>query len=106
VKTLKRPYMLEHIWFPKVPLRLPTILSPEEVTWLIDSAANLLHRTILATLYSTGMRRAELVQFQASDIDSARMLVHIQGQGQRDRNVPLRQKLVDNLVNIGAGGSR
>ena len=27
VKTLKRPYMLEHIPFPKKPLRLPTILS-------------------------------------------------------------------------------
>ena len=32
VKTLKRPDMLEHIPFPKVPLRLPTVLSPEEVT--------------------------------------------------------------------------
>ena len=60
VKTLKRAYMLEHIPFPKVPLRLPTVLSPEEVTRLIDSAANLLHHTILATLYSTGMRRGEL----------------------------------------------
>jgi len=97
VKTLKRAYMLEHIPFPKVPLRLPTVLSPEEVTRLIDSAANLLHRTILATLYSTGMRRGELVQFKASDIDTARLLVHIQGKGQRDRNVPLSQKLLDNL---------
>ena len=97
VKTLKRAYMLEHIPFPKVPLRLPTVLSPEEVTRLIDSAANLLHHTILATLYSTGMRRGELVQFKASDIDTARMLVHIQGKGQRDRNVPLSQKLLTNL---------
>jgi integrase/recombinase XerD len=56
VKTLKRAYMLEHIPFPKVPLRLPTVLSPEEVTRLIDAAPNLLYRTILMTLYSTGMR--------------------------------------------------
>ena len=56
VKTLKRPDMLEHIPFPKVPLRLPTVLSPEEVTQLIDAAPNLLYRTILMTLYSTGMR--------------------------------------------------
>ena len=42
VKTLKRTDMLEHIPFPKVPLRLPTVLSPEEVTRLIESAPNLL----------------------------------------------------------------
>jgi site-specific recombinase XerD len=98
VKTLKRTYMLEHIPFPKTPLQLPTVLSPEEVTRLIDSAANLLHRTILMTLYSTGMRRAELVQLKAGDIDSERMLLSIrQGKGKRDRNVPLSPKLRDNL---------
>ena len=103
VKTLRRAYMLEHIPFPKIPLRLPTVLSPEEVTRLIDSAPNLLYRTILMTLYSTGMRRGELVQLKASDIDSERMLVHIrQGKGKRDRNVPLSQKLLDNLRDYAA----
>jgi integrase/recombinase XerD len=98
VKTLKRAYMLEHIPFPKVPLRLPTVLSPEEVTRLIDAAPNLLYRTILMTLYSTGVRRAELVQLKASDIDKELMLVHIrQGKGQRDRNVPLSPKLLEAL---------
>ena len=98
VKTLKRPYMLEHIPFPKVPLRLPTILSPEEVTRLIEAAPNLLHRTILMTLYSTGMRCAELVQLKAADIDKELMLVHIhEGKGKRDRNVPLSPKLLDAL---------
>lgn len=98
VKTLRRAYMLEYIPYPKIPVRLPTILSPEEVTRLIESANNPLYRTILMTLYSTGMRRAELVQLKASDIDKERMLVHIrQGKGQRDRDVPLSQKLLDNL---------
>ena len=98
VKTLKRAYMLEHIPFPKVPLRLPTVLSPEEVTRMIEAAPNLLYRTILMTLYSTGMRRAELVQLKASDLDKELMLVHIrEGKGQRDRNVPLSPKLLDAL---------
>jgi len=98
VKTLQRTYMLEHIPFPKVPLRLPTVLSPEEVTRLIDSAPNLLYRTILMTLYSTGIRRGELVQLQAADIDKELMLVHIrEGKGKRDRNVPLSPKLLDAL---------
>jgi len=98
VKTLKRAYMLEHIPFPKIPLRLPTVLSPEEVTRLIDAAPNLLYRTILMTLYSTGMRRAELVQLKAGDIDKELMLIHIrEGKGKRDRNVPLSLKLLDAL---------
>ncbi len=98
VKTLKRSYMLEQIPFPKVPLRLPTILSPEEVTRLIEAAPNLLYRTILMTLYSTGIRRAELVQLKAADIDKELMQVHIhEGKGKRDRNVPLSPKLLEAL---------
>ena len=98
VKTLKRSYMLEHIPFPKVPLKLPTVLSQEEVTRMIDAAPNLLYRTILMTLYSTGMRCGEAVQLKATDIDKELMLVHIRaGKGKRDRNVPLSPKLLEAL---------
>src|SRR5215212_4101356 len=41
VKTLKRPYLLEDIPFPKVPRRLPVILSTEDVARLIEGAKNL-----------------------------------------------------------------
>src|SRR5213083_2748652 len=41
VKTLKRPYLLDDIPYPKVPRRLPTILTVEEVTRLIDGARTL-----------------------------------------------------------------
>ena len=47
VKTLKRPYLLEDIPFPKVPRRLPVILTTEEVARLIDGAKNLTDRTML-----------------------------------------------------------
>jgi site-specific recombinase XerD len=98
VKTLKRNYMLEDIPFPKRPLRLPTVLSQEEATRLLDSAGNMLYRTMLMTLYSTGMRVGELVRLKAGDIDSQRMLIHIrEGKGRRDRSVPLSPKLLDTL---------
>ena len=51
VKTLKRPYLLEDIPFPKVPRRLPVILSTEEVARLIEGAKNLTDRTMLMVLY-------------------------------------------------------
>ena len=44
---------------------------------LIDCASNLFHRAMLMTLYSTGMRRAELCHLKVEDIDSKRMLVQI-----------------------------
>ena len=60
VKTLRRHFLAEYIPFPKSRKRLPTVLSPEEVTRRIDAACNLYHRTLLMTLYSTAVRRAEL----------------------------------------------
>jgi site-specific recombinase XerD len=98
VRTLKRAYLREDFPYPKVPRRLPEILSQEEVTRLIDSASNLSHRAILMTLYSTGMRRSELVRLKVSDVDSRRMVIHVrQGKGSKDRDVPLSQKLLETL---------
>jgi integrase/recombinase XerD len=98
VKTLKRHYMLENIPLPKEPRTLPTVLSQAEVTTLIESASNLMHRAILMTLYATGMRRAELCHLKVSDIDKERMVIHIrQGKGQRDRDVDLSESLLETL---------
>lgn len=97
-KTLKRRYRLEDIPWPKRHRKLPEILSQEEVARLIDAARNLFHRTMLMTLYSTGMRRAELCRLRVTDIDSQRMVIHIrQGKGGHDRDVPLSEKLLATL---------
>jgi integrase len=60
VKTLRRPYLAEHIPFPNRPRQLPIVLSPEEVQRLIDAAENPMRRTMVMTLYSTGIRCSEL----------------------------------------------
>ena len=98
IKTLGRHFLSEFIPFPKCPKRLPTVLSPEEVSRLIDGARNLYHRTLLMTLYSTAMRRSELCRLKVHDIDSKRMMIRIhQGKGRRDRDVPLSPKLLETL---------
>jgi integrase/recombinase XerD len=98
VKTLKRRYMHEHLPMPKRQRPLPQVLSPSEVQRLLDSASNLYHRAMLMTLYSTGMRRAEMCRLKVSDINSERMVVHIRhGKGGRDRDVPLSEKLLATL---------
>jgi len=95
---LKRRYLLDEIPQPKRPRKLPVILSPEEVAQLIEAARNLFHRTMLMTLYSTGVRRAELCRLRVTDIDSPRMMVHIRnGKGGHDRDVPLSATLLETL---------
>ena len=98
VKTLKRPYGLDDLPYPKAPRRLPTFLTVAEVTRLIDAARTLADRTMLMGLYATGMRSAELRHLQVEDIDSHSMLFHIQhGKGGRDRYVPLSRTLLGTL---------
>jgi integrase/recombinase XerD len=97
-KTLKRMYPVEEVPYPRAPRRLPIILTREEAIRLIDSASNLFHRAMLITMYSTGMRRAELCRLKVGDIDSTRMLIHIrQGKGGKDRDVPLSPKVLETL---------
>ncbi len=53
---------------------------------------------MLMTLYSTGIRRAELVHLKVGDVDSQRMVIHIhEGKGRKDRDVPLSAKLLETL---------
>jgi len=98
-KTLKRRDLaFDDLPFPKQPHTLPTILSQDEVTRLIEAAANRMHRTLLILLYATGMRRSEAALLKVSDIDSQRMVIHIhRGKGLRDRDVPLTPKLLEVL---------
>jgi integrase len=74
------------------------VLSQDEVSRLIDSTGNLMHRAMVMTLYATGVRRAELCRLKVADIDSERMVLHVQrGKGGRDRDVPLSPKLRETL---------
>jgi integrase/recombinase XerD len=98
LKTLKRPWLVGDMPAPKRPIRLPEILSQEEVERLIQYAGSPLHRIWLLTLYATGIRREELVQLKIEDIDSDRMWIRIrQGKGKKDRNVMLSPRLLTEL---------
>jgi len=98
IKFLKRPWRVEETPYPKKRFRLPVILSQDEVARLIESARTPFHRTILMTLYATGVRRAELAHLQIADVDPERMVLHIRGgKGRKDRDVVLSPHLLDEL---------
>jgi integrase/recombinase XerD len=80
------------------PAAAAQILSIEEVKRVIDAADSLSHRTMLMVLYSTDMGNAELRHLEVADIDSRRMLIHIQrGKGGRGRYVRLSPTLLTTL---------
>jgi len=98
VKTLHKPWSADETPYPKKVVRLPAILSQDEVAKLIDAAYTPFHRIVLMTLYATGVRRAELAHLKVSDIDSQRMVIHVQGgKGRKDRDVMLSPKLLEAL---------
>jgi len=98
IKTLKKAWSITETPYPKRPFHLPSILSQGEVTQLIDAALTPYQRILLMTLYATGVRNAELTHLKVSDIDSQRMVIHIQGgKGRRDRDVMLSSKLLEEL---------
>jgi site-specific recombinase XerD len=96
--VLDKPWRSHTLPYPKKVFRLPIIWSAEEVTRLIDAAPTPFYRTIVMTLYATGMRRAEVAALKIPDIDSGRMVLHVQeGKGGKDRDIVLSPHLLEEL---------
>ena len=71
IKTLKKAWSIAETPYPKRAFYLPSILSQEEVTQLINAALTPYHRILLLTLYATGVRNAELTHLKATSTASA-----------------------------------
>src|SRR5712692_4266196 len=98
IRTLKQSWSAELTPYPKKVLRLPSILSQEEVARLIEAARTPFQRILLMALYATGVRRSELAHLKIADIDSQRMVIHVQGgKGRKDRDLMLSPKLLEAL---------
>jgi site-specific recombinase XerD len=88
------------LFMPKKARYLPTVLSKEEVLDILAVTANLKHRTILALLYSCGLRIGELLNLRIEDIDiDRRQLAVRNGKGRKDRFVILAETMVPLLSN-------
>lgn len=98
LRVLKRHQFREDLPYPKDRRRLPTVLSLEEVTRLINAAGNLQQRALLMTLYGTGMRRTEVSLLKVRDVDSQRMMIRVErGKGGAGRDIPLSPVLLGTL---------
>ncbi len=88
--TLGRPEVAVAIPWPKVPQKLPPILSGTEVEALLGAIGSVKGRTIVLTAYAAGLRIDEVCSLRVEDIDSKRNLIHVRdGKHGRDRYVML-----------------
>ena len=100
--TCDREDMKRYMQFRTQPRRLPTVLSIEEVSEVIAAAPGpgLKYRAALSISYGAGLRASEVCSLKVSDIDSDRMLIHVdEGKGGKDRKVMLSPDLLDLLRN-------
>jgi integrase/recombinase XerD len=84
----------EHIDPPKRKRTLPSVLSIQEIDAMfaqpdLKTDLGVRDRTILETMYATGMRVSETVNFKQSDILFDAGIVRIFGKGSKERIVPL-----------------
>ena len=80
------------------PKKLSVVLSPGEVTRLLDAAPGLKYRAALSIAYGTGLRASEVVSLKVGDIDSERKVIRVeQGKGSKDRYAMLSDVLLDVL---------
>lgn len=93
----------EAIQTPKRETYLPAFLSVDETFSLLDQAftgdmSGLRNRAILETLYSSGIRAAELSGLNVGDVNRASSLVKVRGKGKRERIVPLGAPAMEALA--------
>jgi len=97
-QVLHRPKMFFDIPRPKKALLLPKMLSKAEVKKIFRVTNNLKHLIALQMCYGMGLRVSEVINLKISDVDSKRMVVHIQeAKGKKDRYVPLPASILPKL---------
>lgn len=86
------------IKLPKPEIKLPTVLSKEEIREMLDITKNAKHRLLIVFLYSSGLRVSEAVSMKIDDLDlNERMGIVRAGKGKKDRNIILSESLVNDL---------
>jgi len=69
---------------------IPDMLTPKQVSDVINQTKQLRYQVFFMTLYSMGLRLSECLNLTIHDIDKSTMLVHVRdGKGGKDRMVPL-----------------
>jgi len=93
-KVLGQDRKVYHLERPMKEKRLPEVLSQEEIMRIFETLNNIKHRFMLMLIYSSGLRRSELLNLRIGDVDVNRNIVFIRGgKGRKDRQSVMAQSL-------------
>ena len=91
---------MTHVQAPKIPKRLPVVVSEQKMNELLDSGdafkddfGGLRDRLIIELLYGTGMRLSELVNLKESDINTYEQHIKVLGKRNKERIIPINSSL-------------
>jgi len=87
---------------PKIPKRLPSYILENQLEKLFEEVPladfeDIRNRLIIELIYSTGMRRSELINLKDNDIDFSNRMVKVLGKGNKERYIPLASKMLDKI---------
>ncbi len=86
----------------KLPAKIPSYVRKAEANRLFDDISSVtgeasLESTVMALLYNTGIRRAELIGLKAEDVDLVKGQIKVFGKGKKERIVPIGKEMVSQL---------
>lgn len=87
---------------PRIPRRLPVVMTPQEVFKLLESAGDVepldvRDRALFELIYSSGLRAKELLDLRVQDVDLVAGLVRVRGKRRKERIVPVGDVACDAL---------
>ncbi len=96
--TLRRPDIMVKMSTLRVARKLPTVISQEEITSMLNAIHNFKYKAAFSVAYGAGLRAHEITHLKVSDIDSKQMILRVeQGKGGRDRYAMLSPVLLSIL---------
>lgn len=83
---------------PRSGKKLPRVLTKQEIQSMIEKSYNNKHKLLITMLYSTGMRRAEIIGLKVADLDLGSNHIYIHGKGNKDRSAYISENLRKLLI--------
>ena len=94
-KVLGRQKEYYDIERPRKGFLLPKVISENDVYRMLKTTSNLKKKTIISLLYSSGIRRSELINLRKQDIMYDKQLIFVRGgKGKKDRTTLLSESVV------------
>jgi len=82
---------------PKLPKRLPKVLTISELDKILKEKLDLVDYAIVELLYSAGIRVSELTELELKNLDLAQNMIKVFGKGSKERLVPIGKKCSETL---------